>query len=105
MTAVEFDPTICVDCGKHNDSKNGSDSCKHCRYLFLVDWVQVQIEKMNFLITLKQEIQSGTQFRTRSGQIINVYTTGRILFQGKENNHLKDYIIKNLSKLIGSKIN
>ncbi len=57
-------------------------------------FIQKVLIDNEYLIILIKEIDYGIQIKTESGVVINVYSTGKILLQGKEDNFLLNKLIK-----------
>lgn len=51
--------------------------------------IEQRLKDNNYTILEEREIQYGHQYVLLGGAIINIYTSGKMLFQGKEDADLK----------------
>lgn len=54
--------------------------------------VQKKLVQAGYTIIMVKEIDYGYQMRTLSGTIINIYSSGKVVLQGKPNEHIKQLI-------------
>ena len=54
--------------------------------------VQKKLIEAGYTITVMKNIDYGIQMRTLSGAIVNVYTSGKVILQGKPDEKLKQLI-------------
>lgn len=74
-------------CEIHQDKKKLTEICKDRAY-----FVQKVLTDNEYLIVQVREIDYGLQFKTSDGYIVNIYSTGKMLLQGKENPTLKQLL-------------
>lgn len=55
----------------------------------VVEKIYMALEDADLQISDEKKIEYGFQIRLTNGSIINIYTTGKILVQGKEVNRIK----------------